>query len=335
VVRLEQLGPVADDFIRVRLVRITGVDLNLFDFDYDLTWAAFFLSPGEKVYGRYGGRDAKSADARISVAGLRYAMKAALEAHRAAKDAPPRPAGAPLLAEEYPAAKKAGRGCIHCHQVNEFRRTELKSAGKWNPETRWVFPLPENAGITLEVDEGNKVRAVKPGSPAAAAGLAPGDFLRDLNGIAVASFADAQYALQRAPAHGPVTVSWLRGGKAMTCTLDLPAGWRTTNLTWRPSMLDLLPALAIYGDDLSAAEKQALGLPEKRLAFRQQDPVPKDAQAAGLQAGDVVLGIDGLALEMTVEQFLGYVRQNYLVGDRITLNVVRGGKRIDLPMTLR
>jgi len=33
---------------------------------------------------------------------------------------------------------------------------------------------------------------------------------------------------------------------------------------------------------------------------------------------------------MTAEQFLGYVRQNYLVNDRLTLNVLRDGKKVDL-----
>jgi S1-C subfamily serine protease len=121
----------------------------------------------------------------------------------------------------------------------------------------------------------------------------------------------------------------------MSATLDLQAGWRKTNLTWRPSMLDILPALTVYGDDLTAAEKKVLGLAEKRLAFRQQNPVQKGVRAAGIQAGDIILGIDGLALDVTVEQFLGYVRQNYLVGDRITLNVLRDGKRVDFPMTLK
>jgi hypothetical protein len=34
-----------------------GVDLTTFDFDYDLTWAAFFMNANEHIYGRYGGRD--------------------------------------------------------------------------------------------------------------------------------------------------------------------------------------------------------------------------------------------------------------------------------------
>jgi hypothetical protein len=160
----------------VRLVRITGVDLKLFDYDYDLTWMVFFLNADEQVYGRYGGRDAKSAEGRISLPGLRYAMQVALATHRAAPPAEPRKTGTPLLAEGYAAARGA-RGCIHCHQVNEFRRADLKATGKWHRASAWVYPLPENVGITLDVDEGDKVRSVKAGSPAAAAGLQAGDRL--------------------------------------------------------------------------------------------------------------------------------------------------------------
>jgi predicted metalloprotease with PDZ domain len=336
VVRLERIADVAKQFVCVRLTRITGVDLNLFDFDYDLTWAAFFLSPDEKIYGRYGGRDASGLDARLSLAGLRHALRAALEAHRreGPGKSPPRP-GRPLLAENYPAAARLHKGaCVHCHQVNEFRREARKASGEWRREELWVYPLPENVGLTLEVDRGDRVRAVRPDSPAARAGLRPGDTLKRLNGLPVASFADAQYALHRAPAKGQVAVRWLRDGQEMTGRLDLADGWKKTNLTWRPSMLDILPSLTVYGTELSAAEKTRLGLSAKRLAFRQDRAVHREAKAAGVRAGDVIVGIDGRAPEMSLPEFLAYVRRNYLVGDRITLNVLRDGKRVDLPMRL-
>ena len=46
------------------------------------------------------------------------------------------------------------------------------------------------------------------------------------------------------------------------------------------------------------------------------------------------IGINDLHLEMEMVQFLGYVRQNFLAGDPITLNILRDGKRMDLPMKL-
>jgi serine protease Do len=225
--------------------------------------------------------------------------------------------------------------CIHCHQVYEFRRAERKAAGTWKREELWVYPLPENVGLELEVDRGDRVRSVRAGSPAEWAGLRAGDVLTGINGVRVAAQADVQYGLHRAPWQGKVAVTWERAGKAHAGQLELAAGWKKTNPTWRPSLLDVLPSLTVYGDDLTAAEKKALGLPAKQLAFRQDKEVHAQARKAGVRAGDVIIGIDGRTPEMTMEQFLAHVRQNYLIGDRVTLEVIRDGKRQSLPMVLR
>src|SRR5262249_3652561 len=152
---------------------------------------------------------------------------------------------------------------------------------------------------------------------AARAGLRAGDVLETLNGYAIASTGDVMYALHRGPAKGKVAALWQRGGKTLTAELELAEGWRKTNLTWRTSMLNLLTGLTLLGDALTAEEKKALGLGEKRLAFRQESPVARDAREAGVQPDDVIIGIDGQELEMTMRQFLAHVRRNYLVGDRI------------------
>lgn len=320
----------------VRLLKIAGADLTLFDFDYDLTWVGFFLNADEKVYGRYGGRDAHGPDERISLAGLRHAMLAALEAHQRDGDGKPPPGrAAPTRAEEYPAARRMRNECIHCHQVYEFRRDARQKAGLWRPEERWVYPLPENVGVTLEVDRGNHVRAVAPGSAAELAGLRAGDVLRTVNGVPAASQADVQYGLHRAPWQGKVPFTRERDGQVQSGHLQLAAGWKKTNLTWRPSMLEVLPGLTLYGKDLSAAEKQALGLPPARLAFRQDSKVHSHARGAGIRGGDVVLGIDGETLDLTVEGFLAHVRRNYLVGDRLVLRLLRDGKPLTVPLTLK
>jgi serine protease Do len=323
--------------VLVRLVRVTGVDLRLFDFDHDLNFVVFFLGADERVYGRYGGRDGKSAEGKLSLSGLKYAMSAALDSHKTAPKEPPLPRpGKPLLAEEYPAAKKLRKGeCIHCHQVNEFRRAFLQDEGKWSKDELWRYPLPENVGLTLDVDQGDRVKAVLADSPASLAGMKPGDRIVRLNGQAVFSFGDAQYALDRAPAEGEIEVRWEREGKEQKSTLKVASGWKRTNITWRPSLLDILATLPFYGDDLTAQEKKELGLGEKRLAFRQDKPISKELQTIGLKEEDVIIGINGQTLDMTMLDFLGYVRRNHLAGERVTVNVLRAGKRVDLPMTLR
>src|SRR5260370_31235552 len=98
-----------------------GVDLDLFDFDYDLTWFAFFLSADGRVYGRYGGRDGDSPGKYLSLAGLRSAMAEALARHRhAPRSAASVAAREVRTAERYPAAwGRPNTACIHCHHVNE------------------------------------------------------------------------------------------------------------------------------------------------------------------------------------------------------------------------
>jgi S1-C subfamily serine protease len=236
--------------------------------------------------------------------------------------------------ENYPAAKRA-ESCIHCHEVNEYRREALMAEGKWNRDDIWVYPPPDNLGLTLEVDAGNRVQKAAPGSPAEKAGLRPGDIVQRLNDLPVASFLDAQYALNRAPAKGTIPVTWLRDGRPMSARLDLPEGWRKTVITWRPSMIDLLASLPLFGEDLTPERKKGLGLSEKRLAFEQDKTVHVSARQAGVRPGDIIIGINGEVRDMTMVELFIHVRRNYLVGDSITLNIIRDGKRLDLPLTLR
>jgi predicted metalloprotease with PDZ domain len=309
------------------------MDLRRFAFDLDLTWYVFFLNADETIYGRYGGRDAADAERRLSLAGLRYAMGRALEAHQ--KPLPAQPlVGRPEHAEDFAAARQH-QGCIHCHNVNEFRRADLKAAGKWDRTSVWVYPLPENVGITLDVDVGDRVKAVAARSAAATAGLKPGDRLVSVNGYPVASFADVSYALHKAPWKGTIPIKWIRDGKEQQATLALADGWRKTNLTWRPSMLDLLPSLPFVGDDLTAHEKQHLGLLANQAAFRQGDRVDTTLAEAGVRAGDLVVGFDGVMVPGSMGDLLGYVRRNYLVEDTVTVNVLRGGKRVGVKLVLR
>jgi predicted metalloprotease with PDZ domain len=336
VVRLEGIKDLADQFVRVRIPRIDEADLNLFEFDYDLTFMVFFLDANEHVYGRFGGRDAKSAEGRMSLAGLHYAMEGALETHKQANRLvgpdPPRPA--PRTIREVATGRRMGGRCLHCHQVKEILNAELERAGKWDRDLAWRYPPPDNLGLVLSVDRGNQIEQIKAGSAAAKAGLQVGDLVQCLNGIAIHSFGDAQYALDRAPKSGTIPVSWRHGDTTLEGELTLTEGWRKTNVTWRPSMHRYRANVRLYGTDLTAKEKEALGLSAKTLAFRQEERVHPQARDAGIQGGDVILGIDGQKLEMDVTDFVWYVQDNYLRGDKITVNLLRHGKRLDLPMTL-
>ena len=45
-----------DQFVCVRLVQANTIDLTRFQFDFDLTFAAFFLNADLTIYGRFGSR---------------------------------------------------------------------------------------------------------------------------------------------------------------------------------------------------------------------------------------------------------------------------------------
>lgn len=336
VVRLDrEIAELADAFVLLRLVNMRGVDLRTFEFDYDLTWAGFFLNDRGHVYGRYGGRDEGGAEDRLSLTGLKNAMKNALAAYQASPDARPESPGPVETVEAIPAASRIEKNqCIHCHQVYDLRRETLQSGKKWTRDMVWVYPPPKNVGIELEVDSGNVVRSVEDDSPAWRAGMRPGDVLLELGGRPVASFADAQFALHHAPAEGELATRWERAGKPIDGRIPLASGWRQSDISWRGSMWGLSPTASVYGKDLTAEEKKRLGLGEKRLAFYQGDFVPPPAREAGVRARDVILGINGLDLEMNMLQFNAYVRLQFKVGDRIVYNVIRGDERLELPSVL-
>jgi S1-C subfamily serine protease len=261
-------------------------------------------------------------------------MLSVLEAHgQAEKEYAPRSLGGSKYIRNVAGARR--RGCYHCHNVKEVLNADLERKGQWTRDSVWRYPLPENVGVELEVDRGNVVKAVRGESPAASVGLKAGDVLRRLNGVPLHSQADVQFVLDRAPKAGEVEVVWRRGGKTLQGKLALPEGWRRSDITWRPSMQYYVPSARLYGGDLKPQEKKALGLPAKRLAFRQQSPVPSQPKAAGIRVGDVILGVDGKELEMEASDFIHYVSRNYLVGDRVTVNLLRDGKRLDLVMPLK
>src|SRR5947209_6141499 len=124
------MSDLAGQFILVHVENMRGVNLNVFEFDYDLTWAALFLSADERVYGRYGSRDADDAEKRLSLAGLRHAMQVALAIHHRPPDPPAAGVKPSRTVEQYPAAKQLTQSaCIHCHQAYDFRREARRGEG--------------------------------------------------------------------------------------------------------------------------------------------------------------------------------------------------------------
>src|SRR5262249_45567118 len=158
---------------------------------------------------------ADSPDSRQSLAGLRYTMESVLRMHeREEKAFAPRSQEEPKYIRDVAGARRGGR-CMHCHQLREGLNNDPRKKGKLSRDRLWPCPLRENLGFGREIDRGNVIKTVQEKTPAATAGLQAGDVVQRLNGVPVHSFADAQFALDVAPATGTIEIAWRRGDKEM------------------------------------------------------------------------------------------------------------------------
>ena len=228
------------------------------------------------------------------------------------------------------------RHCIECHQV---RGNVLRH--KWQEQRLtaadiWPYPLPENIGLKMDVDDGLRVKTVAPNSPAERAGIAARDELVTLSGQRLISQADIQWVLHREPVETKVVAVLKRGGKELRKTIVLSGSWKESDLSWRASTW---PGLRywLHTVPLSAAEKKQADLADDRLAL-----VVKDMQAdrtagprkAGLRVGDVIIAVDGKTGAMTESHFLAYVRLRHPPGHQVKLTVLRGQERLDLAIPM-
>lgn len=331
---------------------MNGLDLRLFQFDYDQTLAAFFLNADGTIYGRYGtraGNGPKSAT-HVSVASFRKAMERALALHRAYPGNRARFAGKRGPAPEYATAhalpgfekrparvdRDDSRGCIHCHNIREAPLRLKWKTGKLKPEDLYVYPLPENTGMKMEVDDGLRIAAVTPGSPAAQAGLRVGDELLSLQGQPLVSQADIQWVLHHAPAAAKLEVDYRRDGKSLRTVLELSGDWKRTDLTWRPSSG---PGLrwGVWSAALLEDDREAAKIPPGKMALRVTNLYGARAAPvanAGVQVGDIIVAADGRSDFANEGELLAYLRLKYGPGERFKLTVLRGEQRVELEVPM-
>ena len=74
------------------------------------------------------------------------------------------------------------------------------------------------------------------GSPSQRTGIKADDVLDTIQNVKIFSQGDVMWALHNSPVEGNISVRYLRDGKPRTVTLKLAAGWKHTDLAWRPSM---------------------------------------------------------------------------------------------------
>jgi hypothetical protein len=333
----------ADQFVFLRIVRMNGVDLNLFRFDYDLTWMAFFLNADGKVYARYGGRDEDSAESRISRQGLLHAMHEVLRIHKEQR-------GQKLSAPQIISSRrpedlrmlrgfggKGANGCIHCHQVNEALIDPVWAKEDPPKDLRrasfYSFPLPESVGLQPDLVLGSRIRSVIPNSPADRAGLKKDDLLRTIQGQSVVTSFDIQDALNGVQADNRLSMVVDRAGRQLRFDLHLPPDWRRRDVSWRKSLQNAQPSLGFNGEDLSVPAKADLKVPPGDLAYHLLFVSAQGAFAkAGLKFGDVIVGVDGKR-RIPYRHFRAYFALEHKPGDAIGLIYLRTGREYKTSVT--
>jgi hypothetical protein len=341
------------NFVCVRLVQANTMDLALFQFDYDLTFAAFFMNADRTIYGRFGSRsDQKEADRDISIEGFREALDAALELHRnyprnkaslAGKQPKPVKFKTP---EEYPSLAgkykpnldyegKVARSCMHCHQVREAERVFYRTDAKPIPDQVLLpYPMPDLVGLSLDPKGKARVANVPGGSAAAKAGFVSGDEIATFDGQPVLSIADVQWVLHHAPAPARIPCTVKRGKQTRSLALELPADWRQgSDISWRATTWDLR-RMATGGLVLKDAPEpgQGLGLRVDYVGQYNEHAVGKKA---GFQKSDVFVSADGVSSRMTEGQFLRYMLQNKMPGTKVPISVLRSDQKLELQLPMQ
>ncbi len=357
------IRPLLEKFVCVRVVSTNGLDLSLFQFDTDQSFAVFLLRDAETIYGRFGTRSHRTDwIGDVSLTGFAEAMRGALEMHAAwprdaeAIKAKRGPVPAITRPEEFPSLKQkyaytssldyrgdVVRSCIHCHQIGDAIRDEIRARGEPMPESvLFPYPHPKSIGLILDPNSRGTVKAVTPDSPADRAGFRPGDAVTGVNSQPILSIADVQWALHHVAPEG-ATVHWQveRAGAVQAIPVELEAGWRRQDdISWRVSTWGMrrMATGGLRLDELTTQERESLPTKIGPMALRvktvgQYGPHAA-AKQAGFQVGDILLSIDDKTDFQSEIDVIRYGVTAKRPGEFADVEILRGDqkKRLKLPM---
>lgn len=352
-----------DQFVRVRLIQCNSIDLSLFQFDYDLTFAAFFLNADKTIYGRFGTRSSHDEASRdISIAGFRKAMQGALELHRdypanqAALRGKTGPEAKFKVAHDMPSFSgrytpfldfegKVAASCIHCHMLGEAVRLDVRKNVPNAPmpdPVIYPWPMPDVLGLSMDPDERSTVMQVEPGSVAAQYGFRANDKIESIDGQPLLSTADIQWILHQAKPPTTLKVIVRRGNESVNLRLPLAKDWRrTSDISWRTTSWDLR-RIALGGlqlKPLSNTARQKGGINADQLGLRVQHVGQYGNHAVAKRAGflkdDVIIAFDGITDNVGETELFAHVLRKRRPGQIIPVAVLRNGQRKEFRLKIQ
>jgi hypothetical protein len=331
------LGKQLRNYVCARIIRMDSVDIGLFEYDRNNTLYFFLMNADEEIYMRYGGRDARSPDSYLNLDSLALAASKGLELHKQyqagqlAKKARPKADSArnyPMLVER---TYKAN-ACVECHLIGDFQNLHREKDGTLDKLVH-LFRSPDirTLGIELDVPKGLAVKQA--GGPAGAAGMRAGDVIRKWDGETVWTFGDLQHRYDKVPRTAKsVEVTVERDGRLQALTVALPVRWWWTDTRYRQSSVE--PRSYFEDRALSEAEKRKLGLPLEGFAsaVKYVSSMAQSVQAHDLRVGDIIIGVDGKDRDEHADTASLYLILHKKPGDTGTLEVLRDGKKITMPL---
>ncbi|WP_038171361.1 Trx7/PDZ domain-containing (seleno)protein [Verrucomicrobium sp. BvORR106] len=356
----QELQPLLEKFICVRLINVNALDLSVFQFDYDLSFSTLIFNGDGTLYGRFGSWTHQKNATDESISGYLRTLEGALKLHAgypgnkaslAGKQGGPMPFKSPLeiplLAGRYERdlnwQGKVVQSCVHCHQIGDAFRAWHRDQKKPLP-VEWIYPMPasETVGFTLAADQAAKVQQVEEGSAAAESGLLPGDELVNLSGQPVISIADVSWVLHRAAENDELPVTVRRGGMDQALKLKLLPGWRDqTNISGRVAAWPMR-GMALGGMVLEAvppSDRTSQGLPAEGMALRVKGlgAYGKHAAAknAGFQKEDILIEVDGKDQILTESALLGHLLRHRFSGETVVVKLLRSGQKLELQLPMQ
>lgn len=355
------LRPLLDKYVRVRIVGTNGLDLNLFQYDYDQSFAVFLMNADKTIYGRFGTRSHRTDwTSDVSIEGLAKAMAQGLKLHDnypqnqalfqgKQGDEPlyPSPEKFPSLKDKYTATLNyegdVVKSCIHCHQIGDAQKAVFRDQAKPIPD-KYLFPYPhpKSIGMIIDPSETNTLKAVTSDSIAAKAGLQADDKLVSLNGQVILSIADIQWVLHHCDDTDSVAAVVERGDKKIDVSIELPKGWRQQDdLSWRvstwPMRRMVLGGLVL--EEATEDQRKAAGIKDRskmalRVRFMGRYGDHALAMKSGFKVDDILVAFDGQDDLVRETDLIAYATANCPPGDKVAIKVIRDGqpRTINLPM---
>jgi serine protease Do len=330
-------GQLLTQYVCVRITRMDEVDVALFDRDWNNTIYYFMLNADEQIYMRYGGRDSQSPDTYLNLSSLEVALEQGLDLHRRYQqgELPKVERPKPLFPREIPLLVErtfARNACVECHLIGDYRNVH-REQDKTLDKLMHMYRSPDlkTLGIHLDVPKGLVLKEAR--DAALTAGMKPGDRIAALNGVPVWTFGDLQYQLDKVDRRAKETrLTVERDGKSIDLPLTLAPRWWWTDLRFRNWTID--PRLFFDARPLTEAEKTKHNLAVDGFASEVThiDMFATMTNSHALKVGDIVFGVDGIERDEFANTADVFLKIHTTAGEKATLDVLRDGKRMKMPI---